>query len=265
MDSAQRACWLGAGLFVERESLLPALVDFVSRGRDSEGKAGALVHFLVPKRKPLGDQEWPTAELIALVRAVGARLSSPWDERHGSSGHFLGDSFAIGTKVDALVNNWLDTLAGRVDEEAVAGLRSLADDPALNSWQGRLLRAGDDQMRRLRMEAYTPPSLPEIRNALGVHLQVRPIWQRWSPTSWRRSQTESAMATPTHGSSIGTRTPTIRRAGKSSSRSRKTPAAMPCSPTFNSCWSRMTLTPSRRDTTPRTPGRTSSPSMALAL
>jgi len=167
MDSAQRACWLGAGLFVERESLLPALVDFVSRGRDSEGKAGALVHFLVPKRKPLGDQEWPTAELIALVRAVGARLSSPWDERHGSSGHFLGDSFAIGTKVDALVNNWLDTLAGRVDEEAVAGLRSLADDPALNSWQGRLLRACDGQMRRLRLEAYTPPSLPEIRNALG--------------------------------------------------------------------------------------------------
>lgn len=167
MDSAQRACWLGAGLFVERESLLPALVDFVSGGRDSEGKAGALVNFLVPKRKPLGDQEWPTAELIALVRAVGARLSSPWDERHGSSGHFLGDSFAIGTKVDALVNNWLDTLAGRVDEEAVAGLRSLADDPALNSWQGRLLRACDDQMRRLRLEAYTPPSLPEIRNALG--------------------------------------------------------------------------------------------------
>ena len=166
MDSAQRACWLGAGLFVGREAHLPALVEFVSRGRDREGRAGDLVNFLVPERKPLGDQEWPTAELIALVRVVGARLSSPWDERHGSSGHFLGDSFSIGTKVDALVNNWLDTLAGRVDEEAVKGLRSLADDPAMNSWGGRLLRACDDQMQHLRIEVYTPPSLPEIRNAL---------------------------------------------------------------------------------------------------
>ena len=166
MDPAQRACWLGAGLFVEREACLPALVDFVSSGRDREGKAGDLVNFLVPDRKPLGDQEWPTADLIALVRAVGTRLSSPW-ERRGSSGHFFGDSFAIGTKVDALVNNWLDTVAGRVDEDALAGLRSLADDPELKSWRGRLLRASDDQAWRRRMEAHTPPSLPEIRNALS--------------------------------------------------------------------------------------------------
>ncbi len=166
MDSAQRACWLGAGLFVERDACLPALVDFVSRGRDREGKAGDLVDFLVPDREPLGDQEWPTAELIALVGAVGARLSSPWDEGRGSSGHFFGDSYAVGAKVDALVNNWLDTLVGRVDEEAVAGLRSLADDPAMKSWRGRLLRACDDQAWNLRMDAHTPPSLPEIRDAL---------------------------------------------------------------------------------------------------
>lgn len=166
MDSAQRACWLGAGLFVERDACLPALVDFVSKGRDREGKAGDLVDFLVPDREPLGDREWPTAELIALVRAVGARLSSPWDEGRGSSGHFFGDSYAIGAKVDALVNNWLDTVAGRVDEEAAAGLRSLADDQAMKSWRGRLLRACDDQAWNLRMEAHTPPSLPEIRDAL---------------------------------------------------------------------------------------------------
>ena len=68
--------------------------------------------------------------------------------------------------MDALLNTWVDTLAGRVDEDAVAQLRGLADDPAMKSWRGRLLRACDDQAWHLRMESYTPPTLPEIRNAL---------------------------------------------------------------------------------------------------
>ena len=166
MDPAQRACWLGAGLFVERKACLPTLVDFVSKGRDREGRAGALVEFLVPEREPLGEQEWPTGELIALARALGERLSSPWDEGHGSFGHFFGDSYDLGTKVDALLNTWVDTLAARVDEEAVAGLNALAEDPALKDWRGVLLSARDKQAERHRVSAYTPPTLSQIRNAL---------------------------------------------------------------------------------------------------
>ena len=50
MDIAQRVHWLAAGLFVEYEMCLPALLDFVADG--TEVKFRHLVHCLVPDRGP---------------------------------------------------------------------------------------------------------------------------------------------------------------------------------------------------------------------
>ncbi len=159
MDPAQRATWLGASLLVARETCLPHVLQFVSVGRKT--RFLNVLEFLVVNDERLGDQflrnqKWSTADLVALLKAVGSRLSEL-----SSAGGFGAD-----WSLFPLVSIWLDKLSSRVDEEAVTGLRSLSDDPAMKSWRGRLLRACDDQAWNLRMEAQTPPSLPEIRDAL---------------------------------------------------------------------------------------------------
>ena len=133
MDHAQRGTWLGVGLFVDRKACLPMTLDFVSDG--TETRCQHLLEFLVPYLDPLPDQQWPTADLAALIKAVGAKLSSPSDA----------GGFILGWKLRPLLDVWVDTLENRVDEEAVAALIGLAEDPALKNWRGVLCRARDQQ------------------------------------------------------------------------------------------------------------------------
>ena len=166
MDVAQQAHWLGAGLFVKPEVCFPRLFDFVSKGRKTR-RIRHLVDFLVQDRQPLPDQDWPTADLLALIRVVGRGLRSPWDDRQDSSAQFIaGGSFATDLKVDPLMKTWVKTLAGRVDEEAIAALSDLADDPTLKNWRGMLLGARDEQAAKLRTSAYEAPTVRQIRIAL---------------------------------------------------------------------------------------------------
>ena len=165
MDIAQRVHWLAAGLFVEYEMCLPALLDFVADG--TEVKFRHLVHCLVPDRDPLPNQEWPTANLAALIKAVGGALSPPWDNADHTSGHFMaGDDFATRIKADPLVSAWVRTLADRVTEDAIAALRDLAADPSLKHRRYLLLQERDRQARKRRVLAYEAPTLHSIRDAL---------------------------------------------------------------------------------------------------
>ena len=165
MDAAQRVQWLATGALVAPGECLPKLVDYVSDGQ--EQRLLHLIDFLVPDRKPLPGQEWPSVQLAALIKAVGQKLYSPLDDRHGSSDHFMaGESFATGLKASPLMTGWLKTLASRVDAEAITLLADLADDPTLAKWRGMLLRARDSQAERHRVTNYRAPSLREIRSAL---------------------------------------------------------------------------------------------------
>ena len=78
MDVAQQGYWLAAGCFVAPEECLPRLVDFLSG--EGETRVLHVVDFLVPDTSPLPNQDWPTGHLAGLVRAVGAKLHSPWDD-----------------------------------------------------------------------------------------------------------------------------------------------------------------------------------------
>ena len=165
MDGAQRVQWLAAGALVAPGECLPKLVDYVSGGE--EQRLLHLIDFLVPGRKPLPGQDWPTAYLAALIKVAGSKLYSPLDDRHGSSDHFMaGESFATSLKASPLMTSWVKTLAGRVDTEAIAALADLADDPTLAKWRGMLLRARDSQAERHRVTNYRAPTLKEVRNAL---------------------------------------------------------------------------------------------------
>ena len=154
MGHAQRGTWLGAGLFVDREACLPSVVEFVSNGRKT--RCRHLLEFLVPYLDPLPDQQWPTADLAALIKAMGTKLSSPSD-----AGGFLLD-----WKLRPLLKVWLDALANRVDEEAVAALGGLAEDPSLENWRGVLRRARDEQAIERGMSVYVTPTISEVRKGL---------------------------------------------------------------------------------------------------
>ena len=154
MDSAQRGTWLGAGLFVDREACLPRVVEFISNGRKT--RCRHLLEFLVPYLDPLPDQQWPTADLAALIKAMGTKLSSPSD-----AGGFLLD-----WKLHPLLKVWLDALANRVDEEAVAALGGLAEDPSLENWRGVLRRARGEQAIERGMSVYVTPTISEVRKGL---------------------------------------------------------------------------------------------------
>ena len=165
MDVAQRAYWLAAGSFVAPEECLPRLIDFLSE--EGETRVHHAVDFLVPDTQPLPNQDWPTAHLAGLVRAVGGKLHSPWDDLPDSTTHFMGgDDFATGIKAESLVNGWIKTLVHRVDDETTDALADLADDPALAKWRGRLQRARDEQAEGRRAATRKAPTAGEVRTAL---------------------------------------------------------------------------------------------------
>ena len=155
MGHAQRGTWLGAGLFVDREACLPRVVEFISNGRKT--RCRHLLEFLVPYLDPLPDQQWPTADLAALIKAMGTKLSSRSD-----AGGFLLD-----WKLRPVLHVWVGTLADRMDEEAVAALVGLAEDPALENWRGVLCQARDQQAIARRISVYVAPTIPEVRKGLG--------------------------------------------------------------------------------------------------
>ena len=154
MDHAQRGTWLGAGLFVDREACLPRVVEFVSDG--TEARCRYLLEFLVPYLDPLPNQQWPTVDLSTLIKAMGTKLSSPSDA----------GGFVLDWKLRPLLDVWVGTLAERVDQEGVAALVGLAEDPALENWRGVLCGARDQQATRCRISVYKAPTIPEFREGL---------------------------------------------------------------------------------------------------
>ena len=162
MDPAQLGTWLGAGLFVDREACLPKVLSFLSDG--TEARCRHLLEFLVPYMDPLPNLQWPTADLVALIKAMGTKLSSPSDA----------GGFVLAWKLRPVLDVWVGTLADRMDEEAVAALVGLAEDPALENWRGVLCRARDQQATRHRISVYKAPTIPEVRKALSGGSPIGP-------------------------------------------------------------------------------------------
>ena len=172
MDTGQRVQWLATGALTVPDEVLPQLVDFLSdegetRSHHLERRVHHLVNFLVPDTDPLPNQEWPTAHLAALIGAVGRRVRPSSDYWQDSSDRFKAVRIAeTDIKAPPLVTRWVDTLAERMDEQAIAALDNLTNASELESWRGQLVRARDVQAERLRKAKYHAPTLSEIRKAV---------------------------------------------------------------------------------------------------
>ena len=72
MDGGQRAQWLAAGLFVAPSECVPKLIDFVSgEGEQGVHQVVSISWYRTRIRRPLPNQEWPTAHLAALDQGCG--------------------------------------------------------------------------------------------------------------------------------------------------------------------------------------------------
>ena len=135
MDVAQRAVWLGAGLMASARQFRPAVVSFVEKGR--EPRARHILRLLVPGwlREPAIPEpwiEWDTADIAALVRALGSWYDPWWGGLGGHRSRLRSSTFSLRT--DGLIKRWLVILAERADRAAGQALDSLAGDPALETW-----------------------------------------------------------------------------------------------------------------------------------
>lgn len=165
MDTGQRVQWLAVGALTMPEEVLPQLVGFLSD--EGEARASHLVNFLVPDRDPLPNQEWPPVHLVALIRSVGRWVRPHPDIGPDPSNRFRAVRIAeTDIKAPPLVQHWINTLAKGTDEQAIAALVNLAEDPKLESWRGPLVRERDAQVEQLRIEKYCAPTLSKIREAV---------------------------------------------------------------------------------------------------
>lgn len=165
MDTGQHVQWLAAGALASPEEFLPKLVNFLSE--EGETRVLHLVDFLVPDTDPLPNQEWPTAHLATLIGAVCRWIRPPSDYWQDSSDQVIAEkNLDASFKATPLVARWIDMLAERVDEQAIAALGNLVEDPAHETWHGQLVRARDAQVEQLRIEKYRAPTLSEIREAM---------------------------------------------------------------------------------------------------
>lgn len=135
MDVAQRAVWLGAGLIASAREFTPEAVSFVEEGR--EPRARHILRFLVPGwlREPAIPEpwvEWHTADIAALVRALGCWFDPWWGGLGGHRSRLGSSTFSLRT--DGLIKRWLVILAERAERGAGQVLDSLAGDPALETW-----------------------------------------------------------------------------------------------------------------------------------
>ena len=165
MDIAQRVQWLAVGLFVKYETCFPALLEVLTGG--TEGHVRHLVYCLVPDRDPLPNQEWPAADLAALIATIGGVLSPLWDDADQTTGGFMaGDAFGTRMKADRLIGAWVRTLSDRMTEDASVALRGLAANRSLNHRRQLLRQECDRQARKRRVLAYKTPTLRCISDAL---------------------------------------------------------------------------------------------------
>lgn len=172
MDIGQRAQWLATGALIIPDEMLPKLVDFLSAKGETksphlERRVHHLVDFFVSVSDSLPNQGWPTVHLAALIGAVGRWVrpsSAYWQD--SSDQVISGKSLDASFKATLLVELWIDTLAKRVDEQAIAALVNLAEDPKLESWRGHLVRERDAQAQRFRKAKYRAPTLSEIKEAV---------------------------------------------------------------------------------------------------
>jgi hypothetical protein len=157
LTGEQYALWLALGLLVIPEACVPQ-VDSHLKGEGFAQRAYRLVGSL-KDLNGIGDYSIFKASSVALAdmfKLLGAILPPP--TLHGSQM----DQFDRSQFVERLASE----LGSRMDDESVARLGALRDDPELSAWKERLSEVAEKQLRSVRESRYTRSSLDGVLKVL---------------------------------------------------------------------------------------------------
>ena len=166
MDVGQRAQWLGAGLFVDRNIYLPMLIKFLSSGEDV--RMHHVIDFLVPTyRETLIFRDintWKSNEISQLIQAFGRRIHLPVLREEEV---LISDKLRIADKFHSLFTCWIGELTKRTCNDAREELDILVFDTDLSAWQQEIVLAQEKQARNRRVAKHSDLSLEQIQNTLN--------------------------------------------------------------------------------------------------
>ena len=168
LDVAQRSQWLAAGLFLSPESYTPQIVRFLEDGE--EARSRNMVRFLSSATRVMTvndvdrlSKRWSTCTLRTMIEALGSRYS-PWRPEGRERVQTVD---ANRESVEGLISQWATALASRTDRDAADALRSLADDPKLESWHLILADKRTQQVVARRSATFAVPDLDAVHKALA--------------------------------------------------------------------------------------------------
>ena len=165
MDIGQQAQWLGAGLFVDRGTYIPMLINFLSVGEDI--RMHHVIDFLVPTSyKPLTPNfsEWNSSEICQLIQTFGRRMDPPISQ--GRPGIVKGEQ-RIRMIFHVLFEHWIVELERRTCDDARKSLDMMASDAGLQAWKREIIDAQERQARHRRAAKHSDLSLEQIQKTLN--------------------------------------------------------------------------------------------------
>lgn len=164
MDIGQQAQWLGAGLFVDRGTYIPMLINFLSVGEDI--RMHHVIDFLVPTRYRLltpNFSEWNSSEIRQLIQTFGRRMDPPISQ--GRPGIVKGEQ-RIRMIFHVLFEHWIIELERRTCDDARKALDIMASDASLQAWKREIIDAQERQARYRRAAKHSDLSLEQIQKTL---------------------------------------------------------------------------------------------------
>ena len=167
MDIGQRAQWLGAGLFVDRDIYLPMLSKFLSAGEQI--RVYHVIDFLVPEyREPLIFQDnidkWNSEEIRLLIQIFGSRIDPSIVQVDEGT---LSDELRICQKFQVLLKIGIKELVKRTCDDARESLDILASDTGLSAWKQEIVLAQEEQVRNRRAAKHSDLNLKQIQDTLN--------------------------------------------------------------------------------------------------
>ena len=167
MDIGQRAQWLGAGLFVDRDIYLPMLSKFFSAGEQI--RVYHVIDFLVPEyREPLIFQDnidkWNSEEIRLLIQIFGSRIDPSIVQVDEGT---LSDELRIRQKFQVLLRIGIKELVKRTCDDARESLDILASNTGLSAWKQEIVLAQKEQVRNRRAAKHSDLNLKQIQDTLN--------------------------------------------------------------------------------------------------
>lgn len=166
LQQDQRELWLALGAILDLEESMAGLAAYL-QGDGASERVRRLVGWLKDLNGAGGWSIFASSSsaLSSLFKLLGAVVPPPTLSTENTLDDYDRPSF---------VERFASELGNRLDDESMARLSALRDDPALSAWRERLARMAEQQSRTVRESRYQKPSLENTLKVLTAGEPTNP-------------------------------------------------------------------------------------------